>query len=79
METRIHRDMETWRNRDIEKWRHEDMDTWTHRYGDIKRKMETEAQPIFFHPFTVCSSFKQKYVICLFVDKEMNRSYSFGF
>jgi hypothetical protein len=30
------------------------------------------------HPFTVCSSCKRKFVVCLFVDKETNGSYPFA-
>jgi hypothetical protein len=35
-------------------------------------KRKTEAQGIFLNPFTICSSCKQKFVICPFVDKKMN-------
>jgi hypothetical protein len=35
-------------------------------------KRETEAQAIFLNPFTNCSSGKQKFVICRFVDEETN-------
>ncbi len=38
-------------------------------------KDKTEAQEIFLRPFTVCSSCKQKYVICPFVYEETNGSY----
>ncbi len=33
-----------------------------------------EAQTFFFHPFTVCSSFKRKFVVCPLVDEETNGS-----
>jgi hypothetical protein len=42
----------------------------------FKRKME--AQAIFLNPFTVCSSCNWKFVICPFVDKEINGSYPFS-
>jgi hypothetical protein len=41
-------------------------------------KTETEAQAIFLNLFTVCSSCKQKFVVCMFVDKEANRGYHFA-
>jgi hypothetical protein len=55
------------------------MVTWT--LGDMKasnRKRKTEAQAIFLNPFTFCSSCKQKFVICPFVNEETNRSYPFA-
>ncbi len=33
-------------------------------------QIETEAQAYFFSPFTVCSSYKRKFVVCPFVDEE---------
>jgi hypothetical protein len=45
------------------------------RYGDIKTM---EAQVFFLNPFTICSSYKQKFVICPFVDEETNGSYLFA-
>jgi hypothetical protein len=44
----------------------------------FKRNTETEAQLIFLHRFTICSSYKWKFVIFPFVDEETNRSYPFG-
>ncbi len=41
-------------------------------------KQKTEAQTIFLNPFTVCSSWKRKFVICPFLDKETNRWYLFA-
>jgi hypothetical protein len=38
-------------------------------------KGKTEAPAIFHNLFTVCSSCKRKFVICLFVDEETNESY----
>ncbi len=38
-------------------------------------QMENESQAIFLYLFTICSSCKQKLVICPFVDKETNGSY----
>jgi hypothetical protein len=34
-----------------------------------------EAQAIFLNSFTVCSSCKQKFVLCPLVDEEINGSY----
>ncbi len=45
-------------------------------YVDVSRKME--SQVIFFNPCTVCLLCKQKFVVCLFVDKETNRSCPFA-
>jgi hypothetical protein len=36
-----------------------------------------KAQSIFLNPFTVCSSCRWKFFVCLFVDKETNGSYPF--
>ncbi len=33
-------------------------------------KQETEAQAFFLNTFTDCSSYKRKFVVCLFVDEE---------
>jgi hypothetical protein len=46
------------------------METWRHQ--------TEEAQAIFPNPFTVCSSCKRKFVICLFVDEETNGSCPFA-
>jgi hypothetical protein len=35
-------------------------------------------QAIFLNPLTVCSSYKQKFVVCPFVDKETNVIYPFA-
>jgi hypothetical protein len=43
-----------------------------------KGKRKTEAQTIFFNPFTVCSSCKLKFVACPFVYEETNGSYPFA-
>jgi hypothetical protein len=37
-----------------------------------------EAQAIFLNQFTICSFCKLKFVVCLFVYEETNRSYPFG-
>jgi hypothetical protein len=36
----------------------------------IEHKMEVQA--IFLKPFTVCTTCKQKFVVCPFVDEEKN-------
>jgi hypothetical protein len=41
------------------------------------KKWKTEAQVVFFNPFTVLSSHKQKFVIRLF-NKEANRNDQFA-
>jgi hypothetical protein len=63
--------MEKWINGDIETWRHGDMVT-------SNRKQKTEAQAIFPNLFTICSSCKQRFVVCLFFDVETNGSYPFA-
>jgi hypothetical protein len=40
-------------------------------------KPKTEAQAIFLILFTVCSLWKQKFVVCPFVYGEVNGSYPF--
>ncbi len=40
-------------------------------------KQKTKAQAIFLTPFTVCSSCKGKFVLCLFVSEETNGFYLF--
>ncbi len=49
-------------------------------YGYIRLYMlpfqrETEAQLIFLNPFTICTSCKQKFVVCPFVYEETNGCY----
>jgi hypothetical protein len=64
---------------ETEKKRHGNMEKW--RYGDMKtsnRKRKMKAQSDFLNPFTVCSSCKQKFVVCPFVDEETNTSYPFA-
>ncbi len=41
-------------------------------------RWKTEAQAIVLNPFTICSSYKWKFVICTFVDEETNGSYPFA-
>jgi hypothetical protein len=41
-------------------------------------KRKTKSQAIFLNLLTVCSSYKQKFVIFPFVFKETNGSYSFA-
>jgi hypothetical protein len=38
-------------------------------------KRETEAQAIFFNPFTFCSSCERKFVVCQFIGEDTNGSY----
>jgi hypothetical protein len=40
--------------------------------------MEKGSPGIFLHPFTICSSYKQKIVVGPFVDKETDGSYLFA-
>jgi hypothetical protein len=40
-------------------------------------KGKIEAKAVFLNPFTVYSSCKLKFVVCLFIEKETNRSYLF--
>ncbi len=42
------------------------------------RTLKTEAQAVFLNSFTVCSSYKRKFAVSSFVDKETNRSYPFA-
>jgi hypothetical protein len=46
-------------------------------YIGCRSKRKTEAQVIFLNPFTVYTSYKQKFVVCMFVDKETKRNYEF--
>ncbi len=64
--------LETWKQGEMETWRHDmDMETWILRHGDIKwKEKKIEAQAIFLNLFTVCSSCKRKFVVCLFVMKK---------
>jgi hypothetical protein len=65
METLRDGGMETLRDGGMETWKQLDMDK---EHGDIKRK--TEAQAIFFDPFTVCSLCKWKFVVCPLADED---------
>jgi hypothetical protein len=48
-------------------------------YCRFNRNQKTEAQAIFFlNPFTIFSSCKQKFVVCLFVYKETYGDYPFA-
>jgi hypothetical protein len=47
-------------------------------YKCCRFKRKTKAQAIFLYPFTVCSSGKQKFVVCPIVDEETKESYLFG-
>ncbi len=69
-------DMKTWRHRhgNMKKWKLGDMKKWTWRH-----KRKTEPQAIFLNPFTVCSSCKQKFVVCQFVYDKTNRTYRYPF
>jgi hypothetical protein len=44
----------------------------------LNRKWKTEAQMIFLNHFTICSSCKQKFVVCPFVDEQASESYPFA-
>jgi hypothetical protein len=44
-----------------------------------KIKQETEAQAISLNLFTICSSCKQKFVVCPFADEENNRRCLFAY
>ncbi len=68
-----HGDKETLR------WIHGNMETWRHRDMETSNgKWKMGAQPIFLNPFTLWSLCKGKFVFCLFVDEEKNRSYTFA-
>ncbi len=47
-------------------------------YMCCRFKWKMEAQSIFLNPFTICSSFKRKFVVCPFDYEETNGSYPFG-
>ncbi len=51
------------------------MCVYRHMCCHFKRK--TELQAIFLNPFTICSSCKRQFVVCLFVDQETKGSYLF--
>jgi hypothetical protein len=68
-----HGDMETWRHGDVKTWGHGDKETWRHQTENGKWKPKI----IFLNPFTVCSSYKRKFVVCYFANKETYRSYPF--
>ncbi len=44
----------------------------------LTKEIQMESKAGFLYPFTVCSSCKQKFVVCLFVDRETNGSYPFA-
>jgi hypothetical protein len=39
---------------------------------------ENGAQANFINPFTICSLYKRKFVVCPVIDEETNGSYSFA-
>jgi hypothetical protein len=43
-----------------------------------KKLQKMEDQVIFLNLFTVCSSCKQKFVVCQLVDEESNENYPFA-
>ncbi len=55
--------------------KHGGMVTWTWDMETSNRKQKMEAHVIFLNPLTVCSSCKQKFVVCPIVEEETNRSY----
>jgi hypothetical protein len=50
---------------------------WRYEHRDMEKR-KTEAQTIFLIPFTVCSSYKWKFVICPCLDKETSGYYLFA-
>ncbi len=72
VETWRHGNTGTWWQGDMKTGRQGDIEIW--RHGDIKQKMKVQA--ILPHPFTLCASCKQKFVVCPFVDKETQRKLS---
>ncbi len=78
--------METWRD-SHKTWKHGemrhgngdmDMKTWTWRQGILKSNGQRKPQRFFLIRFTVCSSCERKFVVCLLVDEETNRSFLFA-
>jgi hypothetical protein len=49
-----------------------------HIYYILPFLTENGSPDFFLNPFTVCSSYKRKFVICPFVDEETNGSYLFA-
>ncbi len=73
--------MGTWEHGSTGAWKQGNMEAWEHgnmETSNEKRKRKTEAYAIFFNPFTVCSLWKLKFVVCPFVDEETNGSYPFA-
>jgi hypothetical protein len=69
------RNVETWTWRhgdgDMETWKHGGMETWRHGDMDMETSNgKTEAQAIFLNLFTICSSYKRKFVVCLLTKKQ---------
>jgi hypothetical protein len=84
MEKCRHGDMDTWihGHGDMETWIHGymDMETWRHGHGDVEisnKKRKTEAQAFFLNLFTACLLYKWQFIICPFVEEEINGSYPF--
>ncbi len=52
--------------------------TYTHIYVYVccRFKWKTEAHAIFLNPFTVCSSYKRKFIVVPFADEVTNRTLS---
>ncbi len=48
---------------------------WNTIYMGCCFKQKMEAPAIFLKPFPICSSWKQKFVVCSCVDEEKNGSY----
>jgi hypothetical protein len=44
----------------------------------FKRNTVMEGQAFFLNPFTICSSCKQRFLVCPFADEETNGSYPFA-
>ncbi len=65
-----------------ETWRHGHgdmvMEIWTWKSGHRDIRQKTEVHSSFFNLFTICSVWKRKFVVCLFVDNETKGSYLFS-
>jgi hypothetical protein len=55
-----------------------DMETWCWKYGHRDIRQKTEVHSSFLNLFTICSVWKRKFVVCLFVDNETKGSYLFS-
>jgi hypothetical protein len=62
---------------ETETWKHGYMDMETWKHVEIETSTEN-GSPVFLNPFTVCLSYKWKFVLCPFVDEETYGSYPFA-